>query len=170
VAFVAQVLPAMGYPVVGLIEPFKPIEVFNFFARQRQARGTRLLPSGTGGVRELLQSLRRNEVVGLVTDRDVTGNGPIIPFFDAPTRFPDGAAALSIRTGAPVLIGVTIRKKDGHFDGWVEPLRPIERTGDTKRDVLLLTRAIAERLEYYVANHPEQWTVFQRRWPLAKPG
>src|SRR5207237_5729154 len=116
VAFVAQVLPAMGYPVVGLIEPFKPVEVFDFFARQRQMLGTRLLPSGTAGVRELLRSLRRNEVVGLVTDRDVTGSGPIIPFFNAPTRFPDGAAALSIRTGAPVLIGVTIRKKDGTFE------------------------------------------------------
>ena len=100
----------------------------------------------------------------------VTGSGPIIPFFNAPTRFPDGAATLSIRTGAPVLIGVTIRKKDGSFEAVIEPLRSIERTGNAKRDVLLLTQAIAERLEYYVANHPEQWTVFQRRWPLAKPG
>ena len=64
-----------------------------------------------------------------------------------------------------MLIGVTIRKKDGSFEASIEPLRPIERTGDTKRDVLSLTRAIAERLEYYVASHPEQWTVFQRRWP-----
>jgi KDO2-lipid IV(A) lauroyltransferase len=165
VAFVAQVLPALGYPVVGLIEPFDPPEVFDFFARQRQALGTRLLPSGSAGLRELLLALRRNEVIGLVTDRDVTGNGPIIPFFGAPTRFPDGAAALSVRTGAPILIGVSIRKAGGRFDGIIEPLPPVERTGDTRKDVLLLTRAVAERLEYYVANHPEQWTVFQKRWP-----
>jgi lauroyl/myristoyl acyltransferase len=165
VAFVAQVLPALGYPVVGLVEPFKPAEVFDFFVRQRQALGTRLLPSSTSGVRELLKALHRNEVIGLVTDRDVTGTGPIIPFFDAPTRFPDGAAALSLRTGAPILISVAIRKPDGRFDGWIEPLPPVERTGNTRRDVLELTRAIARRLEYYVASHPEQWTVFQRRWP-----
>jgi KDO2-lipid IV(A) lauroyltransferase len=165
VAFVAQVLPALGYPVVGLVEPFNPPEVFDFFARQRQALGTRLLPSGSSGLRELLLALRRNEVVGLVSDRDVTGTGPIIPFFDAPTRFPDGAAALSIRTGAPILIGVSIRKAGGRFDAILEPLKPVERTGDTKQDVRKLTRAVAERLEYYVAKHPEQWTVFQRRWP-----
>jgi KDO2-lipid IV(A) lauroyltransferase len=165
VAFAGQVLPALGYPVVGLVEPFQPAEVFEFFTRQRRALGARLFPSSTMGLRELLLALRRNEVVGLVTDRDVTGTGPLIPFFNALTRFPDGAAALSLRTGAPILIAITIRKRDGRFDAWMEPLPPPEPTGDSKRDVLELTRAIAGRLEYYVANHPEQWTVFQRRWP-----
>jgi KDO2-lipid IV(A) lauroyltransferase len=165
VAFVAQVLPALGYPVVGVIEEFSPPEVFDFFARQRQALGTRLLPAGSSAVRELLLALRRNELVGLVTDRDVAGTGPIIPFFGAPTRFPDGAAWLSVRTGAPILIGVAVRKAGGRFDAWIEPLPEIEHTGDTRQDVLRVTRAVAGRLEYYVANHPEQWTVFQRRWP-----
>jgi phosphatidylinositol dimannoside acyltransferase len=165
VAFVGQVLPALGYPMVGLIEPLEPPELFEFFSRQRTALGARLLPVGPAALRELLQALRRNEVLGLVTDRDVTGTGPIIPFFGAPTRFPDGAAALSIRTGAPILTAVAVRKPDGRFDGWIEPLPPVERSGDPKFDVLRVTQAVAGRLEYYVANHPEQWTVFQRRWP-----
>jgi KDO2-lipid IV(A) lauroyltransferase len=167
VALVAQVLPALGYPVVGVIEQFEPAEVFDFFARQRQALGTRLLPAGSGAVRELLLALRRNELVGLVTDRDVMGTGPMVQFFDAPTRFPDGAGWLSLRTGAPVLIGIAERKAGGRFNAWIEPLPEIERTSDTRADVLRVTQAIAERLQYYVANHPEQWTVFQRRWPDA---
>lgn len=165
VAFVAQVLPALGYAVIGVIEPFDPPEVFDFFARQRQALGTRLLPAGRAAVRELLLALRRNELVGLVTDRDVNGSGPVIRFFDTPTRFPDGAAWLSLRTGAPILVAIATRKPDGRFNAWIEPLPDIERSGDTKKDVLRLTQAVAGRLQYYVANHPEQWTVFQRRWP-----
>ena len=39
--------------------------------------GARLLPASTAALRELLLALRRNEVVGLVTDRDVTGSGPM---------------------------------------------------------------------------------------------
>jgi KDO2-lipid IV(A) lauroyltransferase len=167
VALVAQVLPALGYPVTGVIEQFEPAEVFDFFARQRQALGTRLLPAGSGAVRELLLALRRNELVGLVTDRDVMGTGPIVQFFDTPTRFPDGAGWLSLRTGAPVLIGIAERKAGGRFNAWIEPLPEIERSGDTRTDVLRVTQAVAERLQYYVANHPEQWTVFQRRWPEA---
>jgi KDO2-lipid IV(A) lauroyltransferase len=170
VAFVGQVLPALGYPMVGLVEPLEPPELFEFFARQRQALGSRLLPTGTSALRELVLALRRNEVLGLVTDRDITGKGPLVPFFGAPTRFPDGPAALSVRTGAPLLIAVAVRIAGGRFEGRFEPLPPVERTGDPRRDVLALTRAVAERLEYYVANHPEQWTVFQRRWPEPQPG
>jgi KDO2-lipid IV(A) lauroyltransferase len=165
VAFVAQVLPALGYRVTAVVEPFRPPEVFEFFLQQRQALGTRILPAGPMAVRELLLALRRNELIGLVTDRDITGSGPSIPFFGAPTRFPDGTAWLSLRTGAPIVITVAARKADGRFDAWIEPLPAFERTGDAKQDVLGLTRAVAGRLEYHVANHPEQWTVFQRRWP-----
>ena len=170
VAFVGTILPVLGYPLVGLIEPMEPPEVFEFFARQRQSQGARLLPIGPAALRELLQALRRNEVLGLVTDRDITGTGPIIPFFGAPTRFADGPAALSVRTGAPILVAVAVRKPNGRFDGWIEPLPPVAMSGHAKEDVVRVTQAVAGRLEYYVANHPEQWTVFQRRWPLASSG
>jgi phosphatidylinositol dimannoside acyltransferase len=170
VAFVAQVLPALGYPVIGVIEPFDPPEVFDFFARQRQALGTRLLPAGSAAAREMLLALRRNEVAGIVTDRDVAGTGPIIPFFGAPTHFPSGTAWLSLRTGAPILIGVAARKAGGRYDAWFEPLPEIERTQNQREDIVRLTQAVAGRLEYYVASHPEQWTVFQKRWPKLSPG
>src|SRR5262249_44109344 len=121
-------------------------------------------------VRELLATLRRNEVVGLITDRDVTGTGPVIDFFGAPTQFPDGAAVLSLRTGATILSAAAVARADGRFEAWFDPPLPLPPTGDAKRDVLELTRAVARRLEYHVANHPEQWTVFQRRWPDPNPG
>src|SRR5581483_6403404 len=133
----------------------------DFFARQRQALGTRLLPAGSSAVRELLLALRRNEVAGLVTDRDVTGTGPIIQFFDAPTHFPSGVAWLSLRTGAPILIAIASRKAGGRYDAWFEPLREVDLGADTRENVLRITEAVAGRLQYYVANHPEQWTVFQ---------
>src|SRR5216683_3066052 len=115
-------------------------------------------------------ALRNNEVVGLVSDRDVTGSGPTIEFFGAPTQFPDGVAALAVRTGAPILIAIATRRHDGRFDALFEPLRHVELTGDARADVVRLTRAVAGRLEYHIASHPEQWTVFQKRWAEAQPG
>ncbi len=170
VAFVGQIVPALGYAMVGLIEPLASPELFEFFARQRNAQGARLLPISTGALRELLRALRRNEVVGLVSDRDVTGSGPVVPFFDALTRFPDGAAALAVRTGAPIIVAISTRNANGRFNALFEPLPPVAMSGDTKQDVLAVTRAVARRLEYHIANHPEQWTVFQRRWPEDGPG
>jgi len=170
VAFVGQVVPALGHPMVSLVEPLDSPELLEFFTRHRAGLGARMLPVGKSALRELFLALRRNEVVGLVTDRDVTGTGPTIEFFGTPTQFPDGVAALAVRTGAPILIAIASRRPDGRFDARFEPLPPVTLTGDPKADVLLLTQAIARRLEYHIGIHPEQWTVFQKRWPEAQPG
>jgi len=170
VAFVGQVVPALGHPMVSLVEPIDPPEVLEFFRRHREGLGARMLPIGTSALKELFLALRRNEVVGLVTDRDVLGTGPLIEFFGLPAQFPDGVAALAVRTGARILIAIASRRADGRFDALFEPLPPVEMTGDPKADVLRLTHAIARRLEYHIAIHPEQWTVFQRRWPEVQPG
>jgi lauroyl/myristoyl acyltransferase len=170
VAFVGQIVPALGHPMVSLVEPIDPPEVLEFFTRHREGLGARMLPIGKSALRELFLALRRNEVVGLVADRDVSGAGPTIQFFDAPTQFPEGVAALAVRTGAPILIAIAARRSDGRFDALFEPLPPVTLTGDPKVDVLELTQAIARRLEYHIAIHPEQWTVFQKRWPEAQPG
>ena len=164
-ALAAQVVPAHGYPVVGLLEPVQPPELFDLLARQRGAFGMRLLPIGPAALRELVTALRRNEIVALVVDRDVTGSGPILEFFGAPTHVADGAAALSVRTGAPILPGVGIRRADGTFDAVIEAALPKPTAGDPKRDVLELTRAVIQRLEYHIRSRPLEWTVFQKRWP-----
>jgi lauroyl/myristoyl acyltransferase len=169
-ALVGMVLPARGYRMLALVEPIKPPEVFDFFVRRRAAFGARLLPATPSSLRELLTALRNNELIGLVSDRDVTGTGLEIEFFGAPTRFADGAAALAVRTGAPILPAVAIRRPDGTFEGWIEPPVQVAEASDSKLAIRALTQAVALRLEYYVANYPEQWTVFQTRWPAARPG
>jgi lauroyl/myristoyl acyltransferase len=169
-ALVGMVLPARGYSMLALVEPIKPPELFDFFVQRRAAFGARLLPATSSSLRELLGALRRNELIGLVSDRDVTGTGLEIDFFGAPTRFADGAAALAVRTGAPILPAVAIRRPNGTFEGWIEPPVQVADAPDSKLAIRALTQAVALRLEYYVANHPEQWTVFQTRWPAARPG
>ena len=170
VAFVGQIVPALGHPMVSLVEPVEPPELLEFFTHHRQGLGARMLPISRTALRELFVALRRNEVVGLVTDRDVTASGPMVEFFGAPTHFPDGIAALAVRTGAPILIAIATRRPDGRFDALFEPLPPVTLTGDPKVNVLELTQAVARRLEYHIGIHPEQWTVFQKRWPEAQPG
>jgi KDO2-lipid IV(A) lauroyltransferase len=103
-------------------------------------------------------------VVALVSDRDVTGTGPTVRFFDAETSFPDGAAALSLRTGAALLPAGAWRLPDGTIQAVIEPPLAAETTGSTAQDRRRLTQAVAQRLEYHIGSHPEQWTVFQQRW------
>ncbi len=167
VALAGQTVAARGVQVVGVVEPIDPPDVFDFINDLRQTFGVRLFAVGSGALREMLLALRRNQLVGLVTDRDVLGTGPVVEFFGAPTTFPDGAAVLSLRTGAPILPAVAIRLPDGSFRGIIEGPVPFQPMGDQHADVRHLTQAVARRLEYHIGAHPLQWTVFQMRWPDA---
>ena len=176
-ALVASSVAAAGYPVTSVVEPMRSPRLFAAITAQRARFGMRILPVGTTTTaRELLAALRRNEVVGLITDRDVLGTGPAVRFFGAETTFPDGAAALALRTGAPILVAAAHRLPDGTFAGVIEPPLVAERTGIARADAQRLTQALAERLQYHISAHPDQWTVFQRRWPngmrraLPRPG
>ena len=51
----------------------------------------------------VLRALRANEVVCLLSDRDIQGGGIEVEFFGERTTLPGGPATLSLRTGAPVV-------------------------------------------------------------------
>jgi KDO2-lipid IV(A) lauroyltransferase len=164
IALAVQAL-AVRYHVTGVVEEIKPPELLHFWLEQRSSLGLRLVAAGPQAVRVLLTALRRNEVVVIVSDKDVNATGAYVRFFGQDTLLPDGPAALALRTGAALLSAMTWRCPGGQVKGWVEPPLEMGRTGDAAADRRALTQAMARRLEYHVASHPEQWTVFEQRWP-----
>lgn len=132
----------------------------------RASLGLRIVPvDGTAGpLRVLYQALRRNELVGIVGDRDLQGHGLIVPFFDEPVRFPNGSVTLALRTGAPLLPGRAMRLADGSYRVDITPPLDFPRTGDLKRDVQLGTEMVAKALERFIRDTPGQWVVFQPVW------
>ncbi len=165
IALATQALAVRGYRITGVVERMRQPELLRFWLEKRRALGVNVVAADPAVARLLLATLRRNEIVALVTDRDVVGTGPVVGFFGVATTFPDGAAALSLRTGAPVLPAVAARRPDGTFAGRIEPPLAPPGAGKAREDVRGLTQAIAERLEYHIRSYPEQWTVFQPRWP-----
>ena len=46
----------------------------------------------------------------------------------------------------------------------LDALSDDDPAGVKRADVAAITRAVTARLEYYIGEHPEQWTVFQPVW------
>jgi KDO2-lipid IV(A) lauroyltransferase len=114
--------------------------------------------------RELRAALDRGESIGLVADRDITGNGVPVQLFGAPARLPTGPAILAVETGAPVFVAAVRRIPGG---GWRGQLRevPIPADGPRRERVLALHEGIARAYEASVAVAPDQWwTVFHPIW------
>jgi KDO2-lipid IV(A) lauroyltransferase len=107
----------------------------------------------------------------LLCDRDLERNGVEVEFFGERTTLPAGPAALSLRSGAPVLpTGVYFTPRyNGHL-GFVRPPLPSNRTDEGLRaDVARVTQVLANELESLIRRAPEQWHMFQPNWP-SDPG
>jgi KDO2-lipid IV(A) lauroyltransferase len=152
-----------GYPVTGVALDHDNPSVNRLFIKQRIRKGLKAYSLKRGG-RHCLEALRRNELICLVGDRDLTGTGIEIEYFGRPAKFPVGPARFSIATGAPIVPGFMIRQPDNTFELIFEdPIHP-RQGGDRNELVSELTRAYARVCERYVRAHPGQFANFFPIW------
>ncbi|TCC47372.1 phosphatidylinositol mannoside acyltransferase [Kribbella pittospori] len=147
-----------GMPVSTVAERLKPESLFDRFIEYRKKLGMEVLPL-TGGDQDvvgiLAERLQTGGFVCLVADRDLSERGVPVTFFGRPSRMPAGPAALSLRTGAP-LIPATL-----HYDGPQLVITfhdAIEPEGGTAG----MTQRCADAFAAGIAAHPQDWHMLQR--------
>jgi KDO2-lipid IV(A) lauroyltransferase len=160
---VAQVVALREIPVVGPAEHLKPEALFQYICSLRANEGFRLIPID-GPLLEIFRALRRNEVVALAADRNIAGGGIVVDFFGAPARLPDGYARLFLRTGAPIIVGLSQRLPDNTFVVHLEPPLELEVTGDRNRDARAIVEKVVAIMERYIGEQPEQWVMSVPIW------
>jgi KDO2-lipid IV(A) lauroyltransferase len=116
-----------------------------------------------------LRTLKDGELAGLVSDRDLAGNGIEVDFFGERTTMPGGAATLALRSGAPLVPVVVYSGPGAWHTGVVHPPLDTERRGTLRADVARLTQELATIFEHDIRRHPEQWHLFQPNWPDDPP-
>jgi lauroyl/myristoyl acyltransferase len=157
-------LVRQGFPLTVVVEPLEPPELFEWFAGLRSSFGFTVIPLGRGAGTDVLRALRANQVVALLSDRDLGGRGVEVEFFGERTTLPGGPATLALRAGAPVLPTAVYFAGRGHH-AVVRPPVELDRTGSIKADVARLTQAVAYELEDLIRAAPDQWHLFQPNWP-----
>jgi KDO2-lipid IV(A) lauroyltransferase len=147
-----------GFPLTVVVEALKPPEVFAWFTELRRSQGFTVIPLNRSAGLSVVRALRANQIVALVSDRDIAGGGVEVEFFGEQTTLPAGPATLAARFGAPLLPTAVYFRGRGHH-AVVRP--PLPLTGDPVAD----TRALAGELEDLIRAAPEQWHLFQPNWP-----
>ncbi|HID86389.1 MAG TPA: hypothetical protein EYP55_03300 [Anaerolineae bacterium] len=160
---VAQILAFRSYKVIIVAEHLQPEPLYQYVCRLRASQGLQLIPVD-GSLKAIFKALRRNELVALAADRDVTESGIVVDFFGAPARLPDGYAQLARRTGARIVVGFSVRRPDNTFFAYAEPPLEVEMTDDRQRDVRVTVERVVALMERYLREHPEQWVMFQPIW------
>jgi KDO2-lipid IV(A) lauroyltransferase len=160
----------LGNKMTVVVEPIQPPELFEWFADLRRKFGMTVIPLGPDAGPAVLKSLRNNEVLCLLSDRDITGGGIEVEFFGERTKLPAGPATLALRTGAALLptAAYFTDRGVGHHGVIGAPMN-CERHGKLREDVQRITQDLAYELEILIRRAPEQWHLLQPNWP-SDPG
>jgi KDO2-lipid IV(A) lauroyltransferase len=158
-------MSGLGHKMVAVVERLEPPELLEWFADQREAYGLEVVPLGPDVMTTVVQALRDNRIVCLVSDRDLGGGGVEVEFFGERTTLPGGPATLALRTGAAILpVGVYFTPGRDHY-ALIRPPLDTTRTGKLRDDIARVTQALAHEFEALIRRAPEQWHLLQPNWP-----
>jgi KDO2-lipid IV(A) lauroyltransferase len=115
---------------------------------------------------ELLDALRRGEIVAMQGDRPRMGSRSIdATLFGRPFPLPPGPAALARIADAPLLPVFVFREGRRRYRVVFRPsIRP-PRTDDRAADLEATMRRVAAEVEWAIRRAPHQWFCFRRLWP-----
>jgi KDO2-lipid IV(A) lauroyltransferase len=111
-----------------------------------------------------LRALKAGRILGLVADRDYTGNGMRLRFAGETMSVPLGPAALAVQTGAPILPVFLARRGFSRFHFQVgRPLRA-DMQAPKQQEVERLMHELVATMTRFIATAPAQWISFHDGW------
>jgi KDO2-lipid IV(A) lauroyltransferase len=141
-----------------------------FIVRLRASKGTKNIARGTPMFQEITSLLRRNELVGLVSDQNAGARGVFADFFGAPASTFKGPGLFALMNGSAVLPVMIVRRGYEKHTAYLGPEITIDPTGDAGRDIAAYCQAINKVIEDYVEKYPDHWLWVHKRWKTRPPG
>ena len=151
-------------PVSLFAEELEPRALYEWYRDTRARLGISVLALHLGGLRQVTQALREQEMVITAIDRDITGTGRKMPFLGRPAPIPLGPAAIALRLGTPLLPACVYRLPDDTYRAEAGPPVIAQSTGDQKADEVRITQELLLHIEGFIRRHPEQWHVPHAIW------
>ncbi|MBS0235852.1 MAG: hypothetical protein JSS50_00775 [Proteobacteria bacterium] len=121
-------------------------------------RNTHLIAKGAAGMRQIIQLLRQDELVGMLFDQKV-GNGVLIPFFGIEAKTVTAPGAFACKLGAELAIARIKRIHGAHFELEVKLLKI-----SSEMDAVAVMIELNKQLEAWIIETPEQWFWLHKRW------
>jgi KDO2-lipid IV(A) lauroyltransferase len=146
-----------GYHLAVVAEVLGNRRLFAKFVTLREAVGLEVVPlaKGQSVATRLARVLAANHLVGLLSDRDLSGTGPVVTLFGEPSRMPRGPVVLGQRTGAAI-VPITMLQRPGRR--WHLQAFPAVEVGDL--EVCEAVQRCAAAIEQLIQLAPEQWHAF----------
>jgi KDO2-lipid IV(A) lauroyltransferase len=156
----------IGYPYNMVANDLNHInKVAEFLNDLRRSAGCRIINPGIGG-REIIRSLKKNEIVTLVADQG-GAEGVLVPFFGRHASMSTGAVRISLKYDVPIMLVDIHRTGPGRHLLSAEPF-VLTDTGDIEKDLHENLQRMARRYEQMLIAHPAEYVWFYKTWKYAR--
>ena len=125
--------------------------------------GNEIVPLGIS-IRNIYKELKNKNLVAMVADQRGPADGLRIKFFGLDTAVYTGPAMLAIKTGTPLIYGITIRQPDYSYKVVLEKIDVESLPDNEDEKVKEVSQRLASFLEKYVRQYPEQWLWMHKIW------
>ena len=155
----------LGYPVNVVAREVYDERLNRHLLKYREDASVRvILRESPSAGRQILQTLKRGEILGMLMDQDTKVKGVMADFFGRKANTPAGPAILAVRRGVPVVAGFIHRVSHEEHSIVIYPPIDVQRTGDNDRDVQANTERFNQVIEREIRRYPGQWVWVHRRW------
>jgi Kdo2-lipid IVA lauroyltransferase/acyltransferase len=152
-----------------LYKPLKNKLVDRYVLASRAQSSMKIIPN-QNTLTGVMRRLRENYAVVFLYDQNAGRSGVMATFFGLPAMTYAAPAALSRKTGCPVVPGCFIKLPGYRKHRMVlyEPFPPID-TGNPGNDLLATVQQYNDFIEEVVRHHPEQWFGWlHNRWKISR--
>ncbi|MBI5047599.1 MAG: lysophospholipid acyltransferase family protein [Deltaproteobacteria bacterium] len=152
-----------GYPVDIVVRDLDSPIVDEFVRWVRAMAGNRIISKGRS-MRELIRTLSRGGIAGVLLDQNVTwSEGVFVYFFDRLACTNKGTALLAAASGAAVVPTFIVRHENRHKVIIGEEI-VIKTTANRAADQLENTALFTKVIEDFIRQYPDQWFWLHQRW------
>ncbi len=159
------VMAMLGYDMSAVALNHKHKNINDFFIKQREAKGLKVIPI-SHIMKRCVSALRRKGLLALAGDRDFTNNGMVMDFFGMPTSIPRGPAMFSLKTDSPIIPGFLIRRDTFNYSLIFDrPIEIKEIPGKSNEEIIKeANEKFVKIMEKCISAYPEQWLIFRKFW------
>ena len=156
---------ALWRPLLSVMSPISNEKITNFILSKREKFKQEICLK-KNSFKLLLNALKNGKSVGLISDEYAGHKGVETMFFGHLAKTHISAALLHLRTGAPILVGVTTRNSDNFtYDLRMSGPFKIEKSMSNFDDtVKALAQMYTTAIENEVRKNPTQWIWCHKRW------
>ena len=137
--------------------------VTNWMNKARTRWNNEIVPLGIS-IKQTYQTLKDKKIVAMVADQRGPEESIKINFFGRNLSVHTGPAALSLKTGAPVLYGISVRQDDYSYKSVMTEISKENLPESNEEKIKELSQRHMTYLEGYIRKYPEQWLWMHKRW------